>query len=246
MKVVKQRSPNCPQITFQEAAEKGRLIYQKECTLPVARGVIAQSIGYSGINGSSLSMIGALRQYGILQGNGDALRITEDAVSYFTAEDGQEREDVLLRMLFRPPVFAQVRKTFGDSLPGEEELKQFLIEYGFLLKAAADVIGVYRENARFAQEIPLRSTEGESEVQSMSVALVRTRSLPEAAHAGLNGTLLQPTWSQLFTLTKGARAELVITGDVTKEGLARLKTYIELTILALTEDSSAERTNGLS
>ena len=46
-------------------------------------------------------------------------------------------------------------------------------------------------------------------------------------------------WTQSFALSKGAKAELTIKGDVTKEGLARLKTYIELTIEALTE--SAER-----
>ena len=55
-----QRSPNCPQITFLEAIEKGRKVYEHEHTHPAAKEVVAGDLGYKGLNGASLTVIGAL------------------------------------------------------------------------------------------------------------------------------------------------------------------------------------------
>lgn len=140
------RSPNCPQITFEEAAQKGRRVYDKEHTHAAPKAAIAEDLGYSSISGSSLSTIGALRQYGILEGNSDAMRISEDAVAFYELEDGIERTDAMIRMIFNPPFFASLRQQFGDNLPSEGNLKHHLIKEGFLPKAAEDVIQVYRAN----------------------------------------------------------------------------------------------------
>lgn len=232
-----QRSPNCPQITFQEAIEKGRLVYAKEHTHPAAKDVVAQSLGYSGINGRSLSMIGALRQYGILEGSGDALQITDDAVTYFELDNGDKRNEALSRMLFHPPFFAQIHEEFGDLLPSESNLKYYLIKNGFLPKAAADVIHVYHENIRFMGNTPKRytdTTESDNEPMSASsTALVLQKPTIEGVSAN------PMAWSQSysFPLSKGTKAELYIKGDVTKDGLALLREHIELTIRALTADS---------
>jgi hypothetical protein len=235
-----QRSPNCPQITFQEAIEKGRLVYQKEYTHPTAREVVAQSLGYSGINGRSLSMIGALRQYGILEGSGDAQRISDDAVSYYVLDDSEERQSALYRMLFNPPFFAQIHTDFGDSLPSESNLKHYLMKNGFLPKAAEDVIKVYRENIRLVENMPKRYTgSGGDLMPATTTAMIRTGPIFETLAPQPQGVTAKPSWSQSFALSKGTKAELIITGDVTSEGLALLKTYIELTIRALAEETTA-------
>jgi len=241
-----QRSPNCPQITFQEAIEKGRLVYEKEYTHPAAREVVVQSLGYSGINGRSLSMIGALRQYGILEGGGDALRISDDAVSFYVLEDTGERQAALHRMLFNPPFFAQIHADFGDALPSESNLKHYLMKNGFLPKAAEDVIKVYRDNIRLIENTPKRQVgSGSESISSTTTDLVQYRSLNEPHTGTRQGVAAQPTWSQSFALSKGTKAELIITGDVTKEGLALLKTYIELTIRALAEETIQDSPDSL-
>jgi hypothetical protein len=239
-----QRSPNCPQITFQEAIEKGRILYDKEYTHPAAREVVAQSLGYSGINGRSLSMIGALRQYGIIEGSGDAQRISDDAVSFYVLEDGAEREQALMRMLFHPPFFAQIHAEFGDDLPSESNLKHYLMRNGFLPKAAEDVIKVYRENIRLVKDLPQRyTTSGDDIVQKIPTALVKSSPSFEQVTSNFMGVTSEPMWSQSFALSKGTKAELIIRGDVTSAGLSLLKTYIELTIKALAEEKSTEAPN---
>jgi hypothetical protein len=240
-----QRSPNCPQITFQEAIEKGRLVYEKEHTHPAPKEVVAQGLGYSGINGRSLSMIGALRQYGILEGGSDALHITDDAVTYFELESGGERDEALSRMLFNPPFFAQIRQDFGDALPSESNLKHYLIKQGFLPKAAEGVIQVYRDNIRLVENTPKRYTgnqsAGDEPMSASGTTLSPIKQANEQLAASLSPVQSQPTWTQSFALSKGTRAELTIKGDVTKEELDLLKTYIELTIRALAEDANTAK-----
>jgi hypothetical protein len=240
----KQRSPNCPQITFQEAIEKGRLVYQKEYTHPAAREVVAKSLGYSGINGRSLSVIAALRQYGIIEGSGDAQRISDDAVSYYVLDDGKERQEALLRMLFNPPFFAQIHTDFGDDLPSESNLKHYLMKHGFLPHAAEDVIKVYRENIRLVDGLPKRYTGkediGGEYMTNASSSMVHQPQYNQPVTYPAIEVIQPPSWSQSFALSKGTKAELTIKGNVTKEGLALLKTYIELTIKALADESEPE------
>jgi hypothetical protein len=234
-----QRSPNCPQITFEEAAEKGRMVYDREHTHPAAREVVASSLGYSGINGRSLSMIGALRQYGIIEGSGEALRISDDAVAYFELEDGDEKQEALLRMMFHPPFFAQIRTDFGASLPSESNLKHYLIKNGFLPKAAEDVIKVYQENIRLVGNTPKRYTEN----QQSGAELMGASSAALAVSKGVESLPGSPAfWSQSysFPLSRGTKAELTIKGEISKESLARLKAHIELTIQALSDDFEPE------
>jgi hypothetical protein len=227
------RSPNCPQITFADAAAKGRLVYEKEHTHAAAKEVVAQSLGYSGINGRSLTLIAALRQYGILEGTGEAMRVSDDAVAYFEADEGQERAAALSRMLFHPPFFEQIRSEFGATLPSESNLKHYLIKQGFLPKAAEDVIRVYRENILLIENTPKRYIE-KSGGSNEQVGMVPTGVAPTQPTADIGG-IGTPIWSQSYTfpLSKGTTVGIQIKGDVTKQELGKLRAMVDLMILAL-------------
>ena len=149
--MAKQRSPNCPQITFADAIERGRKVYDKEHTHPAARLVVAGDLGYSGMNGRSLTLIGALRQYGILEGSGDALRVSPDAIAYFELDDGAEKTAAMRRMALAPDLFAELSKLHVHSLPSDGNLRHELVQRGFTSKAADDVIKVYKANVQLAK-----------------------------------------------------------------------------------------------
>src|SRR4051812_44259513 len=108
--MAKHRSPNCPQIPFSEAIEKGRRVYEKEHTHPANKTVVAQDLGYKGLSGRSLAALGALRQYGILEGTGEALRISADAVAYYEMDNGPQKQEAIKRMIFSPSLFAELRE----------------------------------------------------------------------------------------------------------------------------------------
>jgi hypothetical protein len=233
-----QRSPNCPQVTFQEAAEKGRLLYQHEHTHPASKEVVAQSIGYSGLNGRSLSMIGAMRQYGLIDGPSDGMRVTDDAVTFFELDMGPDRDVALSRMLFAPSVFAQIHSDFGDTLPSEQNLKHYLIKMGFLPKAAEDVIAVYRENIRLVENKDVRYNH------DMPVQTETSNPVPAALVPSSNIQHIVPQSfadSEVATfytlpLGKGSSAEVRLRGEITSKNLSLLRSQIELLIAALSDE----------
>jgi hypothetical protein len=225
------RSPNCPQITFSEAASKGRKVYEREHTHPAPKEAVAQDLGYSGINGRSLTLIGALRQYGILEGTSESLRVTDDAVSYYVLEEGPERDEAIGRMIFKPPFFESLRQAFGETLPSESTLKHHLIKEGFLPKAAEEVIGVYRENLELVKTLAKPST-----VVSIPPSGDNTMAFAPA-HTSSNLSLPSQTspsiYSFSYPLSAEAKADLKIQGVVGEDELEMLRDHIEMTIKAL-------------
>jgi hypothetical protein len=227
-----QRSPNCPQISFLEAIEKGRTVYNKEHTHPAAKAVIAADLGYKSISGASLSLIGALRQYGILEGSKDAMRVSDDAVSYYELDEGQEKQQAAARMAFRPSLFEEMKSQFGESIPSEANLRHWLIKKSFLPKAADDIIRVYKENITLAagEQSGYSGAESRHEETPMNPGIV-----PPSTQKQILG--LQ---TYAFALSPNARAELSLRGEITPEDLELLRDHIELTIKALARNAKRE------
>ncbi len=234
-----QRSPNCPQVTFQEAAEKARLLYQHEHTHPASKEVVAHSVGYSGLNGRSLSMIGAMRQYALIDGPSDGMRVTDDAVAFFELDIGPDRDAALSRMLFAPAVFAQIHSDFGDTLPSEQNLKHHLIKTGFLPKAAEDVIAVYRENIRLLENKDVRYNQDMptlTETPNTSPAALAPSSIPQHV---VPQVFIDSTVLNYYTLPLGkeSSAEVRLRGEITTKSLSLLRSQIELLIAALSDEA---------
>ena len=233
------RSPNCPQIAFAEAAIKGRKVYEKEHTHPAPKAAVAEDLGYSGINGRALSIIGALRQYGILEGSSEALRVTEDAVTYFELEDGDERNAALHRMLFAPQLFQSLLQQFGQALPSESTLKHHLIKAGFLPRAADEVIGVYRENLSLVKDLPKRYIEGVEPTEEPPVLNPAIITPPAAGDTFQRARIPATTMSISFPLSMETKADLVIHGVLKEGDLEMLRDQIEMTIRALKRSQEA-------
>lgn len=147
--MAKMRSPNYPSLTLEEALKRTRKIYDAEHTHPAPKEVVANALGYSTLNGTSLTVLGALTRYGLLEKAGtDGLKVSDDAVTALELDEGHPlRCQAFERLAFNPTLFAELKERFGDELPSDVNLKHYLIQQkGFLPKAAEDVIRVYREN----------------------------------------------------------------------------------------------------
>lgn len=217
------RSPNCPHMTFQEAAEKGRKVFAKEKQHPTPKEIVAQDLGYSGLNGRSLSMLGALRQYGLIEGSGGALRVSDDAVAYFVRDDGAEKSEALKRMVYRPALFGELHDQFGDSLPSDGNLRHILIQKGFSEEAANDVIRVYKTNSDLILDNKPEYTESIEATRS-EVAGVQTIPIKEPIQrvAGAPNA-----WYWTLSVPRGVNARLTVDGPFTKADFSRLKKQIE-------------------
>jgi hypothetical protein len=135
------RSPNFPSMSLGEAIDAVRLIYQREGRSKMPRLSAVKPLGYSSINGRSLSVLGALRAYGLLEGRGDDVKVSDDAISILNApHDSVDRKEALGRAFEAPASFALLRAK-GDASP--DTLRWHLIKANFRDDSADRLLKVY-------------------------------------------------------------------------------------------------------
>lgn len=147
------RSPNYPQLSLEDALQRVNKVYEAENSHKAHREVIAKVLGYSSLNGTSLGLIGALNRYGLLEADGDGLKVSRDALDILLLPEGDpQRAEALQMCAFAPRVFADLHDNFGVSLPSETHLRHYLLtKQKFLPKAADEVIRIFRENLDFVK-----------------------------------------------------------------------------------------------
>ena len=147
--MAKNRSPNYPAVDLEAALELVRPVFKAENRNKFSRLVLAQNLGYSSLNGRALGKIGAVRAYGLIEGSGEDLRLSDDAITALVApEASQERKEALERCAVKPSLFQELRQQF-EGLPSENNLKFWLVKRHFTTDAAAKAAETYLATFRF-------------------------------------------------------------------------------------------------
>jgi hypothetical protein len=135
----KGRSPNFPQLTFTEALELARTIWNADKTHTVTVKIAAQHLGYKGVTGASLGVIAAMKRYGLLESIGDDVRVSDNAKMIFVHPEGDPDVDLVVRRLaMLPALFGKVLAEYKD-LPSDATLRAKLeTQWGFASEKAAD------------------------------------------------------------------------------------------------------------
>lgn len=149
------RSPNYPSISLPEAIERVRKVYDREHTHKAAPEVIAKALGYAGVNGSSLSVMSAMKKYGLLEEVGDGWKVSPDALMILVdPPDSTDRADAIRRAAQAPALFATLLGEYGEKAPSDENLRAFLLKRGFAQSAVDAPIKAYRETLEFVSRLP--------------------------------------------------------------------------------------------
>src|SRR5680860_27287 len=101
----RQRSPNYPAINLEEAIGRIRKIYEKQRLHKTTRGVLVVLMGYKSLNGASATVISALSKYGLLEGQGDQLGISEMGETLALHRKGDPEYSQALRAAALAPAF---------------------------------------------------------------------------------------------------------------------------------------------
>lgn len=139
------RSPNYPQLDLAEAVSRIAQVFAKDHKHAAPKEVIVQHLGYSGLNGASLSALSALEKYGLLDRDGDKYRVSDRAIAILHPRSAQEKSDALRSAARAPALFAQLLEEFPDSMPSDENLQAYLIRQGFAPSALGKVIDGFRK-----------------------------------------------------------------------------------------------------
>ena len=150
-KTTKVRSPNYPAISLRDAIAKIKLIYDKEHRNPTDKAVIAQHLGYNGLNGASITLISALVKYSLLEDIGQKqVKLSETALDILWRDQGDpERAKLLREAALTPSLFSDLSNAFPDELPSDQTLRYHLLKKEFNPKVVDSVMRAYRDTLEF-------------------------------------------------------------------------------------------------
>jgi hypothetical protein len=172
--MAKVRSPNYPLLNLSEALGAMRPVYLSEHKNKMARETLAKHLGYNSLNGRALGKIGAVRAYGLIEGSGDELRVSEDAIIALMApEDSPERQNSLAKLVIKPALFKEIRDDFPDVHPSESNLKFWLIKQGFTPEAAGKAATTYLETMKLVSNERAKTIESAENNKTDAIVLAQ-------------------------------------------------------------------------
>jgi len=225
------RSPRYPRHSLVKAIEMTRKLFAGAHQSKVDVDSAAKVIGYAGSGGGAASSaIGALRQYGLVDGLRGDVGVSDLAMRILQPMDERERVEAIREAAMKPEMFERLVAQFGGKLPGADEpIRAFLIrQEGFSTGGADELIDTLRETLSNLPDIPL-ATQAHGEAQNAET--VTATSSEETASPQLAETRPDAlSAGELITLPLGqnCKAELRLIGDVTAASYARLIKHLEL------------------
>jgi hypothetical protein len=146
--MAKVRSPNYPALDLAAALKAARKALDKDNRNKMSQSALAKHLGHDSLSGPALGKIGALRAYGLVDGKGDELRITDTAVHALMGPVGStERTGAIAILATRPKLFQDINKDFA-TIPSLDNLKFWLIKREFAPDAAEKAAKCYLATMR--------------------------------------------------------------------------------------------------
>jgi len=249
MSVKISRSPRYPVIGLREAIDKVSVVYKSDFKNQIPKELVAQHMGYKGLNGKSLGIISAVSKYGLLEGGIDAMRVTDLAVDILEREnDDPERIEAIRQAAFAPDLYKELNELFPDKV-SDAALRSFLItKRQFLPDSAERLVRSYREtmdlldsvagdadHGLIATPVDVAPPQGNGEPSAASKTL-----LAEGPHKP--ETTFGERELTTGLLSKSASFRLLVKGPVGVRELERLIRKLELDkeILADHDDDASE------
>ncbi len=236
--MAKLRSPNYPNYDLGGAVGLIEKVYAKDGRNKVSRAALADHLGHESLSGPALGKIGALRAYGLIEGVGDELRVSEDAVSALKAPPGSgARKDALGRLALKPALFQMIQNDF-ETPPSMENLTFWLIKQGFSETAAEIAARSYLKTLDYVD-----SLRGGSDAPNLSEDASR-KAPPPMGNQNQKGGQFEALGGEreLITglLSKTASFRLVVSGAVGVKEIERLIAKLELDKEILAESNEVE------
>jgi hypothetical protein len=155
--VGRSRSPSYPQIGLREAVQRVKSVYDRDYRNVLTREVAAERLGYSGLNGKSLAVLAALGRFGLVEGRGDEVRVTDLAARILAYPVGSpERGEAVDEAARKPALFGRLDERFAEGAASDAAIRAWLVTQGFIPPAAEAAVRSYRETKQFLAEQPAR------------------------------------------------------------------------------------------
>lgn len=183
------RSPNYPAVSFPEAFEMAKAIYKKAQRHKTDKESLAKMLGYSGLNGKSLRLIGTLTSHGLLAGTKEEIGITaEGETAIVDPESSEARQEALANCAYKPSIYAEVLEHFDYSLPADELVRPFVLKKGFSHNAADSIVRNLHDTIEFLEGETVKAVTSGFKGNGMS----QTQSSENRPATGFSGFMPPP------------------------------------------------------
>lgn len=149
------RSPSYPAISLRTAVERLRQLYSAERSHPAPIETAVKHWGYSGPNGRTAGIIGALKKYGLIvdsgSGRGRKIQVTDAGRRILEHPDPAEREAALQKAALLPRLHREMWDKYGAGMPTDDtwvwELRE---DRDFTDVGAREFVKQYRDTISYS------------------------------------------------------------------------------------------------
>lgn len=146
------RSPNFPGLSLEEAIESAREIFDKSRHAEIPREVVAKDLGYSGLTGRSVVILGALNQYGLVENTTKGhMKVSKLAADILHGYPEHVKLEALYKAGREPVLFKAIFDKFYNHIPSDNAVRSFLINNGFTNDGAEKALKTFSETNRFLE-----------------------------------------------------------------------------------------------
>ncbi len=218
------RSPRYPAVSLTEAINGVHLLWTKDKKTALQGEQLAKALGYRSHSGPARTLIGAMRQYGLLEKQGKRTRLSDNAKLIVRGPEGSEEQAIAIReAALTPPLFRDLYTTHRNE--PDDAIKSYLrLRRGFTGLGAALAASAYRDTLSVAG---LTASGNPS----------RNRNVSRATTIGMPGPVLgkeaqrcgNPLLTQtlMISIPRNLKVDVIVHGDqIEKEDIPRMKNQL--------------------
>ena len=239
--MARMKSPNYPAIGLSQAIESARLLWDKEKRTPVTPDVAVKAMGYTSLNGATLTRLSALKKYGLLEADGKRVRISQLAMRILHTQDGSEdRQRAIDEAGFKPELFRELSASHADA--SDAALRSHLVvERGFSEAGAKNFIAAFRDTLALAKRANGEYSSDKSSEERGTMADTAVARVVGDPVRITDSVRTQHTRVFTWPLPNDTTAELRLTGGtITQAHLEMLRQYLELAKAAVPKASEGD------
>lgn len=246
VKKERHRSPNYPAVGLKEAVERVRGLSEKAGKAGAPANIAAKFIGFGSAHGAAMSVLAALKKFGLVEESNGRLIPTQRATEIINLpETDPRRKKAIQEAALTPAIYRELVESYRETgLPADEVLEAELVTYkAFNPKAVSGFVKDFKETLDFAginvsdalESLETELQEGDSQMSNASEP-ARTAEKPKVLPVGLVRSeegfkvRIGPGHSTyIWPLSRGVTAQVTFSGgDVRAAHLDMLAKYLDL------------------
>lgn len=239
-KKTRQRSPNYPAVGLREAVQRVKMLWDQDGKAGAPEKIAAQHIGFKTAHGQALSVLAALKKFGLVESVKDRMVPTQRAIEIIALPDDDPRRSIALRdAVLSPTIYRElIEQHINTGFPSDEALHSELVAYkSFNRNSVANFVDDLRDSLNFAGLSDLSQLKSEVMAETAerqesngSTGLPGLRAAFEAVRT--EAKMLETTrpirkYHLDISIPRNLTAELAIVGELKVEDLQRLKKQID-------------------